>query len=1363
VYVGARREYIANRNFRSLAVLGDEMQTMITIHGSILEFYADLVNNRHRRQLRKPVSLKGFLVLRPEDAKLPQEAQERESRMDYLRYLAPTFELNETPAGSKPPPAYRFHVQRRDGRWELGFAAIRVRGDKKDCEGSLVLDNLLTPLAGSLPFDDILLASEDGTIVYQNRKAGPQFTTLASLLDNQVDGAEKKTASDSAAPAQTPRVRSASASASHAEESGARVAAIKLNDDQAWRTKSMHLTDVRLAGTRYKVFLQPILVDVFSDVPTQDEPAREWVLCGLRSSAALEWEALAISYTLIIWLTVLFFVICMGGPVLKVFFLNQRERLRLRELAFLALFLILLSSVFTLSGLQAVYFHLNDYDTDGQLQQLGDNLSRNIHRELGLMRDQLQALCRTENLKNDLRAAETREVVRKANEVTAQATIYPYFNNAFWTDDNGDQIVKWSMADYVTPMIDLSQLPIYTSPKTMYLDGKNPPFHFASILPPNKLEYLAALTMSTCDCNPALCDSGTKSRPGIRQDVSHGSAFLSAQLFSLIDPVLPFGYGFTLVDRKGLALFHVDKTRNMRENFRQESDWNKELYAATFGHASQRSLRIKYLGKDYRVRVIPVADVSQAPWSLIVYRDLSPVRTLNLQTMTMTSTLLLLILVGPVVVLAIWCAIHRPRFAPEWLWPNRGRMMTYWYQLWLYALLIILLLFLVFTASSEEIIVACAAVPYTALLLTFWCFRSYPCPPEERVTSGRLPAGPAVLAALAASVFLVVLILHWDHLKQLTFLLVFGIIAAVPLLDKPRQYLVSRFNHRYPASGAAGQNGPEPVWLSYRASYALSVLLLLLMIGVLTPIGLFRAGLSVERRLRVKQAQLHLASALERHQLRIRDQHENGERADAAYAEFYRDGAVWRGMGLVPLFQADGNPALEKHLVSPGEEFYSDWFRRLIYVLHHDYNDAAAEMLGVIPDRSNPQPGNDFPDWTWQNEKSAIYLRWHGAHPLASEAAAQESDLVITSSVPAFTRSDTLVALGVAAGVTLLMGGLFWALARRIFLFHITPLKITGARQVAEAIREGRNILVLVPPVSNWELEGPKWTMDLTGVATRPKWAELLDLDTVPMNTLIEIRRFEYSTDDPEIDNQKLVLLERMIHRENTQVAAVMTVDASPKDYRRMFPGLDVIDLREEPFPWLQQYQGPARDLIWKECGPMPALWPIGAQLAQDIRTETIHSEDTIASEILERADAYYRLIWKDCSKEQKFVLAQLAEDGLLNPTNGRSIRQLMRRSLVTQDPQFRIMNESFRRFLRSAVTPELKQEWVGESRRSGWGKVHGAFFTTMILVGIFLLTTQNELWQSSAAYVTTAFGALGTVAKLFNTFRGGGTAEKAG
>ena len=261
---------------------------------------------------------------------------------------------------------------------------------------------------------------------------------------------------------------------------------------------------------------------------------------------------------------------------------------------------------------------------------------------------------------------------------------------------------------------------------------------------------------------------------------------------------------------------------------------------------------------------------------------------------------------------------------------------------------------------------------------------------------------------------------------------------------------------------------------------------------------------------------------------------------------------------------------------------------------------------------------------------------------------------------------------------------------------------------------------------------------------------------------MIEIRHFEYTTGDPEIDNQKLLLLERLIQRKDTQVAAVMTVSPSPEDYRRQFPDVEVIDLREEPFQWLAAYDGPARHLIWKECGPLPALWPIGAQLARDIRTEAIQSEDTIASEILERADAYYRMIWNECSKEQKFVLAQLAIDGLLNPNNGRAVRQLVRRGLIVKDPQFRIMNESFRRFLRSAATPEMKQEWQRESRQSGWGKAHGVFFTTMLLIGVFLLTTQNELWQSSAGYVTTALGAFGTLAKLLNTVRGGGSADEA-
>ena len=127
-------------------------------------------------------------------------------------------------------------------------------------------------------------------------------------------------------------------------------------------------------------------------------------------------------------------------------------------------------------------------------------------------------------------------------------------------------------------------------------------------------------------------------------------------------------------------------------------------------------MSIKYRGKDYRALVLPVGEVSHAPWSLIVFRDLSSVRTLNLQVMTLAGTLLFLIVGAPVVVFAIWGAARRPRFAPEWLWPNKDRLRTYVYLLFLYGSLIGLFVLTVSWASTEQVVAACVVFPYAAVL-----------------------------------------------------------------------------------------------------------------------------------------------------------------------------------------------------------------------------------------------------------------------------------------------------------------------------------------------------------------------------------------------------------------------------------------------------------------------------------------------------------------------------------------------------------------------------------------------------------------------------------------------------------------------
>lgn len=1392
VYVAAQREYLVNRNFRSLAVLGDQVQAMVSIHGSILEFSSDLANRRR-------ADLKQFVVPRKEDLSKSKDEMESEALKDYLKYLAPSFELpgdEDREAHVRTPKhGSRLTVQRRNGNWELVLAAHKhedskkEQGGQKDYVGSLEISGMLAPLVGSLPFDDILLVSKDGTIVYQSNRTGPQFTTLTDLLRAQPEaataaspsGAEEAKSEDDGAGIEGPGTPASTHSGP-----ASRRGPVNRNADPGWRNKSIHLTDVVLAGTHYKLFLQPVLLDVFNDEATQEEPAQEWVLCGLRSSKTLEWEALSISSTSMVWLTALFLAILMSGPVLKIFFLNRRERLRLREFGFLALFLVLLTSVFTLSGLNAVGFPLND-DTEPQLQHLGETLSRNIHEELNEMRDQLTEWCRVsklgnelrDNLMGDLKLVEKgrMEVIRRRPaagqflqdaETTPAASKYHYVNNAFWTNDDGMQIVKWSTSGYLTPMIDVSRTRINTLPKSIYLDNQAPAFHFDSTLPPNKLGYLAAMTITTAECNPGFYQSE------IREDVRGGSAFLTAEPLSLIDPILPFGYGFALFDQTGLVLFHADKTRNLHENFLQETDWNKQLYAQAFGHSTRRSLTIKYFGNDYQARVMPITRISQAPWTLIVYRDLTHVRTLNLQAVTMVATLLLAILAAPFLAVVIWCAIRRPGFSPEWVWPNRVRMNTYVYLIVTYILLIILFLFLGFTGPSEQNLIACAAVPYAAFVLTVWSIRAYGPRQRKGLTSGATRPR-SVLGNVAMSIGLALLLVAiWrrPYLRAFTILVLFVIVAALPLLDRPPRYLglwLKRFyRHRVEHYLFSHPDMASSVW---RRCYVLSIVLLLFLFGAMVPLALFRVSLNVERRLAIKQAQLHLASALNRRLMstieRCKDLPGIDQLGADACEEFKKiDSPAWKMIVLDPLF--DDKLPVQKHLdVQQSRDLYARWFHNLIYAFHHDYNQTAAEMLGVLSDRVHSKTDN-FPDWFWNNDGSKVTLRWHGVHlPEQKNEPPQpgelERDFVITSTIQSSSVIQIMSGAAVAAVVIAAIGFIVWSLTRRIFLFHVAPLKITGALKAAELIREGRDVLILVPPVSYWQLEEQKSTLDLREIEATPKWAEEFDLDKVPSNCLIEILHFEHSWNDPELNNQKSILLKRFVARENTQLAVILAAPASSEDYGRIFPTLEVVDLREEPFHWLKQYAGPAQDLIWKECGPMAALWPIGAQLAKDLRRESIYSEETVVSEILERADGYYRLVWKECSEEQKFVLAQLAEDGLLNPTNGRAIRQLVRKGLITTDPQFRLMNESLRRFLRSAATPSLKLQWTRESRLSGWGKMHGAFLTTMILLGAFLLTTQNALWQSSAAYVTTALGALGTLAKLFNTYRGEKTTEKAG
>jgi hypothetical protein len=176
---------------------------------------------------------------------------------------------------------------------------------------------------------------------------------------------------------------------------------------------------------------------------------------------------------------------------------------------------------------------------------------------------------------------------------------------------------------------------------------------------------------------------------------------------------------------------------------------------------------------------------------------------------------------------------------------------------------------------------------------------------------------------------------------------------------------------------------------------------------------------------------------------------------------------------------------------------------------------------------------------------------------------------------------------------------------------------------------------------------------------------------------------------------------------------------------------------------------------IWQECSVRPELYRVGEDLWRSRHRRHPLEPEQVVSEVGERAAQYYYLEWRSCTQEECFLLTGLAQDGMVNPRNMASLRQLLRRKLIVRDPQLRVMNESFRRFVLAQAGVSMREEWESEAAGSGWGKARGPFATALVLVGLFLLATQQQFLQTSAGLLTAAGGCVAVLLKLIGLVQG--------
>jgi hypothetical protein len=536
------------------------------------------------------------------------------------------------------------------------------------------LEKLINKISSRCPFDIVVVAQADGTVIYQTTQPGIGLARINALENASGDAkrgkADKLIALDSL-------------------------------------SGSSRLERVTIAGTTYRLYSQPLQLpfaqanpSIKSGRESDNNPlsSRPWILCGLVSDDRFRVESQSFSNAEFLWLSVAILLVIAAFPFLKLHLSSAVERIRRFDVAAVAVSTCLAITILTFIFLDLTgWKEQHDQSTDKQMQELAGAIDKKFGEERQAAFDQLQDFYSNKNLK----LTETLKRV-PADSINNQVTLIDsgkecrpswaclvnitstkldkYSNLLFvsWTDAKGQQVVKWTTRDSVTPFLNLDRdsIPYYPAIKraiqSIGTTDLAPTDGIGSQYSPNTGENITIFwKIFDQDGNPVPEPTSLHDK-----DKKWFCASLVAKPPSVINPILPGGFRFAIVKLDGTVVFHSEPTRNLRENFFAETDQDQVVRSHLVTH-NYGSFKANYMGRPTRLYMLPMTANRNEQWTVVVFRELRLEESANLDLMCVASILFVYYAALIALVLLVIRPGGRASQDRSWFWPDSSKVRTY--------------------------------------------------------------------------------------------------------------------------------------------------------------------------------------------------------------------------------------------------------------------------------------------------------------------------------------------------------------------------------------------------------------------------------------------------------------------------------------------------------------------------------------------------------------------------------------------------------------------------------------------------------------------------------------------------------------
>jgi hypothetical protein len=1263
--------------------------------------------------------------------------------------------------------------------------------------------NAFQPLSGD--FDDLLVADSEGVVLLQKSSTGPRALELNSLIPPSEDESKKSSSSESRIQSENQSKQKGAAEAQNqktqsktSQEKGSQPAdtsqSTKPTSQKANAFKRLAqasaVTHITPGLESYELFSQPVAMP--AQAVDSDKPST-LVVCGLRRSDSLESDSRAFPYSNLIWATLITMALfSLTWPMFKLRYMSNTERFTAKEGWFLILTIFLASTSAALMLLNASYTAQATEETDVNLKKLAGQIQDQFRKEAELAYSQLQILePKNQELVPNYLATGDQEI-----------DLYPYFEIVYWTNAEGTQTRKFDIRPAATPLISLVQLPVFTKAVTSAKwssnsspDAKSPePFYVQPLISLTTGEFAATLSApfpKTRDKNIAV-------------------QALTFRPMSLVEPVLPPGYRFAVIGADCTVLFHSDSFRNLRENFCAESKGTSELQPLIFGGADS-AVDISYAGRPERAffTELKAPQFAQGPAFLVVFRDPDYELTLNLAVVLVCA-----ILLGAYFAILVLFAVGhmllrgplRMIYAPKFMWPCAENASSY-VQLAV-ANIFILLLFWAFYPRLYEtpllaltLLVAVVPVGFAILKLGY---------PRALLRSGRILIEVSVLLFTAMAILRIAYrspaLEEWWRV-----FVALGLFGVVAILLSGCAHWLQRLSARFLVMPDWLKRSAQD---RCGLAYSLLALTVIAATSLVPAISCFKYAYDVVRELSMKHDQIALSERLLARQERIRQYYDDlrgAEMTDSFSPEGDKRIVETAKNRIGQIFDRHEKQfgfafTCEPRLVSDfpprdpcdpgnhqGESSPSPFQRRPIntainlaiekllarIILRFPVNPLGAEMskLGVASTDDRAAGGEHYYEEPHPNRFRLIWTPGSRLPYFSVESEYQEWQGLQSAS------RVLLVLLWVVMG--------FWlvSLVRKIFFTDVQnspPFDPVAWKEVADI---QTNFLVVGLAKSGKS----KWLRSIRGISAtdcldvrvelRQSKPDRYSPQRQPHGPILILDHFEFNMKDWRYNLARLNLLESLLYDSGCKIIVVSTVDplyfltegaphvlsegVDPEiahclldRWARALSKMRKVrpeDVRDREFenklesfvrshPTYHQFASWIRE----ECECTAMMRQIGMRILDEFRETDPKRRDWIESTVLDRADAYYHVLWSGLTASERLVLFQLALDGWANPKNTTALQQLERKSLIHRAPMYRIMNETFLEFVKSTEHADEIAQWEKNEGQSTWRALRLVLIALAIGTGIWLLHSQAALSQTVAAYIAGVATLLTAISGLF-------------